>query len=365
MANAPRKSGTDGVGSGNGRTAARRATAPHPRALVRLVCAAILSCTLALCGCSSTGTADSSPSEQGTQTAGKRAQAAPLPGAPAQADAKTLADQAFEEEPDGFEVATADAPAAIIENDGDPSFTEGDAAYPESNLGYESYSLLDSLGRCGAATACLGPETMPADGEERESSSEGKPTGWNQAFYDNVDGEALWNRCHLIAWSLAGENANEQNLVTGTRAMNTRAMLPYEEDVADYIDRTGNHVLYRATPVFEERELVCRGVLLEAESLEDDGSGISFSVSCINVQPGIAIDYETGESHEADQAQQASAASSDGQARGYVLNTSSKRFHLPDCPSADDMKPANRQDATETRSELIAQGYQPCGNCQP
>lgn len=330
------------------------------RALARLVCAALLACALAFAGCS---TPDAAP--QPAQTAEQQTQAAPLPDAPADADAETIAEQAFQKEPDGFEIVAPDVPTVVIENEGEPSFTEEDTAYAESNPGYESYSQLDELGRCGPATACLGPETMPADGEERESISQVKPTGWNQAFYDNVDGEALWNRCHLIAWSLACENANEQNLVTGTRSMNTEAMLPYEEDVADYIDGTGNHVLYRATPVFEERELVCRGVLLEAESLEDDGAGISFSVFCVNVQPGIAIDYATGASHRSQETVAQAAETSGEQSRDYVLNTSSKRIHLLECSSVDDIKPANRQDVTATRESLIEQGYEPCGRCQP
>ena len=195
------------------------------------------------------------------------------------------------------------------------SFTDEDTAYAESNLGFESYSELDALGRCGTATACLGPETMPADDEERESISEIKPSGWDQAFYDSIRDGALWNRCHLIAWSLSAENANERNLVTGTRSMNAESMLPYEEEVARYIDRTGNHVLYRATPVFEGQELVCRGILIEAESLEDDGRGVSFSVFCVNVQPGVAIDYDTGDSHVEQE-----EASEPAEAREYVLN---------------------------------------------
>lgn len=285
-----------------------------------------------------------------------------LPGSTPNVDVEAICAQTFEEQPDGFEVLAANAEAVVDENGGEPSFTEDDTAHAEDNPGFESYSALDALGRCGAATACLGPETMPAPGEERESISEIKPSGWDQAFYDGVENEALWNRCHLIAWSLSSENANERNLVTGTRSMNAEAMLPYEEEVASYIDRTGNHVLYRATPVFENRELVCRGILLEAESLEDGGRGVSFSVFCANVQPGVAIDYDTGASREE---RREDAPSQDAEAREYVLNTSSMRFHLPECDSVADMSPDNRAYVTESRDELIREGYEPCGSCQP
>lgn len=283
-----------------------------------------------------------------------------LPGSTPNIDVEAICAEAFAEEADGFEVLADGASAVMDENGGEPSFTDEDTAYAEDNPGFESYSKLDALGRCGAATACLGPETMPADGEERESISEIKPSGWDQAFYDSIRDGALWNRCHLIAWSLSAENANERNLVTGTRSMNAESMLPYEEEVARYIDRTGNHVLYRATPVFEDQELVCRGILLEAESLEDDGHGISFAVFCVNVQPGVAIDYDTGDSHE-----QKQEPSEPAEAREYVLNTSSMRFHTPECDSVADMAPSNRIYVTESRDELIADGYEPCGSCQP
>lgn len=286
---------------------------------------------------------------------------AALPGSTPNIDVEAICAQAFEEQPDGFEVLADGAAAVMDENGGEPSFTDEDTAYAESNLGFESYSELDALGRCGTATACLGPETMPADDEERESISEIKPSGWDQAFYDSIRDGALWNRCHLIAWSLSAENANERNLVTGTRSMNAESMLPYEEEVARYIDRTGNHVLYRATPVFEGKELVCRGILIEAESLEDDGRGVSFSVFCVNVQPGVAIGYDTGDSH----VEQEEEASEPAEAREYVLNASSMRFHLPECESVADMAPVNRVYVTESRDDLIREGYEPCGSCQP
>lgn len=160
---------------------------------------------------------------------------------------------------------------------------------------FEEYSELDSLGRCGAAYACLSKELMPT--EERGKIGMVKPTGWQTVKYpEQIEDLYLYNRCHLIAWCLTGENANEKNLITGTRYMNIQGMLPLEEKVAGYIDRTNNHVLYRVTPVFEGKNLVASGVLMEAYSIEDDGEGIEFCVYCFNVQPGIEIDYLTGES---------------------------------------------------------------------
>lgn len=160
---------------------------------------------------------------------------------------------------------------------------------------FEKYSELDSLGRCGVAYANISEETMP-DGERGQIGSI-KPSGWHTAKYpDIIEDLYLYNRCHLIAWCLSGENANEKNLITGTRYMNIKGMLPFEEKVAKYIDETGNHVLYRVTPIFEGRNLVASGVLLEAYSVEDRGTGIQFCVYCFNVQPGIEIDYVNGES---------------------------------------------------------------------
>ena len=179
--------------------------------------------------------------------------------------------------------------------DGVPSFTEEELERAQEGT-FEDYSELDSLGRCGAALACVGEETMPT--EERGDISDVYPTGWNQAEYDFVDGGVLYNRCHLVAFSLAGENDNELNLITGTRYLNVEGMLPFEEQILDYIEETGNHVLYRVTPVFEDDEPLARGVHLEAWSVEDDGEGVCFNVYCYNVQPGVTIDYATGESEK-------------------------------------------------------------------
>ena len=179
--------------------------------------------------------------------------------------------------------------------DGVPSFTEEELERAREGA-FEDYSELDSLGRCGAALACVGEETMPT--EERGDISDVYPTGWNQEEYDFVDGGVLYNRCHLIAFSLAGENDNELNLITGTRYLNVEGMLPFEERILDYIEETGNHVLYRVTPVFEDDEPLARGVHMEAWSVEDDGEGVCFNVYCYNVQPGVSIDYATGENEE-------------------------------------------------------------------
>lgn len=229
---------------------------------------------------------------------------------------------------------------------------------------FETYSTLDALGRCGPAYACIGQDLMPT--EDRESISSVRPTGWMQAEYSFVDGGSLYNRCHLIGFQLTGENANEENLITGTRYMNVEGMLPFENMVADYIKETGNHVLYRAAPIFEGENLVASGVVMEALSVEDEGEGVCFHVYVYNVQPGVEIDYATGESWETrDSASSALESQAEEQETDYVLNTSSKKFHRPDCSSVDSMSEKNRQEYHGTREELIAQGYEPCGSCNP
>ena len=164
-----------------------------------------------------------------------------------------------------------------------------------TDIAFEHYSPLDAYGRCGVCIASIGPELMPT--EERTSISSVKPTAWHSIKYDHIDGGSLYNRCHLIGFQLTGENANEYNLITGTRYMNTEGMLPFENMVADYIKETGNHVMYRATPIFEGNNLLASGVTLEGYSVEDNGEGISFYVYCYNVQPDIHIDYSNGESY--------------------------------------------------------------------
>lgn len=199
------------------------------------------------------------------------------------------------------EEVSFDISDGLPEYEGEPSVEiNGNMPYFQENdleLGsFEKYSKLDSLGRCGVAFANVSRELMPTD--ERQSISSVKPSGWHTASYPEVIKDRyLWNRCHLIAWCLAGENANRRNLITGTRYMNVEGMLPVEEEVLDYVRKTGNHVLYRVTPFFEGNNLVASGVLMEAYSVEDEGKGICKCVYCFNVQPGIIIDYETGESY--------------------------------------------------------------------
>ena len=180
--------------------------------------------------------------------------------------------------------------AYVVVNDNVPEFTEEDI----TSKAYEFYSELDSLNRCGYAMACVGRELMPT--EERGSIGQVKPSGWHTVKYDFVDGKYLYNRCHLIGFQLTGENANEKNLITGTRYMNVEGMLPFENMVADFVKETGEHVLYRVTPVFEDDDLVAKGVQMEALSVEDNGESISFNVFVYNKQPGVTIDYATGES---------------------------------------------------------------------
>ena len=184
--------------------------------------------------------------------------------------------------------------AYTVINNNIPYFTESDY----TTESYEYYSKLDSLGRCGVCMASIGRDLMPS--EEREPIGKVRPSGWHTIKYDNIDGNYLYNRCHLIGYQLTGENANTANLITGTRYLNVQGMLPFEDMTADYIKETGNHVLYRATPVFDGNNLVADGVLLEGYSVEDNGAGICFNVFCYNVQPGIEIDYATGDSSQTD-----------------------------------------------------------------
>lgn len=309
--------------------------------------------------------------------------------------------------------AAADPAAALVDQlppfSPDHPFVELDGNVPHFSddeksmaFGFEMYGDLDRLGRCTAAFAGIGPETLAWG--ERGAISDVVPSGWRSDVYDFVDGGALFNRCHLVAYVLSGESANERNLVTGTRWLNTQGMQPFESQIATYVDRTGNHVLYRVTPVFVGDELVCRGVRLEGWSVEDGGEGVCFDVFAYNCQPGVAIDYATGDNWadgsmaepaaspaEADAGWSlpagAAAASVAGIAAGegargssddpdggpapdpdaqeYVLNTNTHKFHYPWCASVEDMKEKNKRFTTETRDEIIAQGYAPCKRCNP
>ncbi len=256
----------------------------------------------------------------------------------------------------------------VVLNDNRPNFSESD----QTTTVFEKYSELDSLGRCGVAYANVCKDTMPT--ERRGDISSVHPSGWVQAQYDFVDGKALYNRCHLLGYQLTAENDNERNLITGTRYMNTEGMLPFENMVADYVKETDNHVLYRVTPIYDGDNLVASGVEMEAYSVEDEGEGICYHVYCYNNQPGVEIDYATGESRKTDgtktdRTKSESSTSSGGKAQTkgtkYVLNTSGKKFHLPSCSSVQQMKEENRKSFTGDRADLIAQGYEPCGKCKP
>lgn len=289
----------------------------------------------------------------------------------------------------------ADVPAYSGEpytavNNNEPYFTSDNL----TTEAFENYSELDALGRCGVAYANVCLETMPT--EKRGSISEVKPTGWHSVKYDNVDGKSLYNRCHLIGYQLTAENANQQNLITGTRYLNVDGMLPFENMVADYVKETDNHVLYRVTPIFTGDNLVADGVLMEGYSVEDEGDGICFCVYAYNVQPGITIDYATGDSWlssekgnsdsssggnsavsqsvadksgtqqaavQTESVKETSAPVSTG--TEYILNTNTKKFHYPSCSSVKQMKASNKKEYTGSRDDLIAQGYDPCKKCNP
>lgn len=326
-------------------------------------------------------------------------------------------------------------------NDNVPSFSKKDM----TTKAFEKYSELDDLGRCGTAYANVCRETMPT--EERGNIGMIKPSGWHTVKYDNVDGKYLYNRCHLIGYQLTAENANEKNLITGTRYLNIEGMLPFENMVADYIDETDNHVLYRVTPIFKGNNLLASGVQMEAYSVEDKGKGVSFNVYCYNVQPGIEINYSDGTSRLADGTiasitlnyskyaltvgqsktlvastspesaaknvtwyssnSKVATVSKNGKvtavkagtatitaktANGlkatckvtvkaksdttvanntssgnitYVLNTNTKKFHLPNCSSVKDMKDKNKKEVSCSRDEVIDMGYVPCKRCEP
>lgn len=244
-------------------------------------------------------------------------------------------------------------------NNNQPTFTNAEKQCTES---YESYSELDKLNRPGVAIACLGKDLMPTD--DRESIGQVKPAGWHTVKYpDTIPDRYLYNRCHLIGFQLAGENANEKNLITGTRYLNVEGMLPFENQVADYIKETGNHVMYRVTPQYQDDELLARNVIMEAWSVEDTGQGICFAVICPNIQPGIAINYATGESYEINQ----SSAETDNNQKTItvILNTNSGKYHKPDCTSVKQMSDANKQELTKTIEELHQAGYTPCQSCHP
>lgn len=262
-------------------------------------------------------------------------------------------------------------------NGGDPFFKDSEI----TDESFESYSTPDTLGRCGVAFACIGIDLMPT--EERGDIANVTPTGWeyngvsNNNTYDFIEGDYVYNRCHLIGFQLAGENDNPNNLITGTRYMNIEGMLPFENMVDDYVEKTENHVMYRVTPIYEGVDLVARGVLMEALSVEDNGRGVKFCIFAYNVQPGVIIDYFTGINVASgeeipeisppvgDSANPDISGGENNELCDYILNKNSKKFHIPGKSCAEKISEENRLEYSGTREDLINSGYAPCGICKP
>ena len=279
-------------------------------------------------------------------------------------------------------------------NNNEPFFTKSDITTNE----FETYSDLDRLGRCGVAFANISNYTMPT--EERGKIGQVKPSGWHSIRYDNVDGKYLYNRCHLIGYQLAAENANKKNLITGTRYLNIVGMLDYENKVAEYVKTTNNHVLYRVTPIFYEQDLVSRGVLMEGYSVEDSGAGIKFNIFAYNIQPDININYATGDSclastgkpgmtidnmeveEENDDeslsdvtniviSESTSNPNMNGHDIGtyespvFVVNKRTKKYHTQDCKWAAKISEIDRDTIIGEPSYLERLGYVPCKTCKP
>ena len=281
-------------------------------------------------------------------------------------------------------------------NEGQPGFSADDAARGS----FLDFSELDFEGRCGTAAGLIGPETV--SNAERGDISQVHPSGWVQHRYSFVDHEMLYNRSHLIAHQLCGEDANERNLITGTRTMNAVGMTYYEDLVGNYVRRTNNHVLYRVTPLFAANDLVARGVQMEAESVEDGGQTIRFNVFVYNVEPGVKIDYVTGDNWESSEVPavktkgeatttrgtgtdaalsqyaaskgeagasgtsgDSSSSASTAEQQTYILNKRSHKFHRPECDSVQSMSPSNKEEFTGLRQTLIDEGYTPCRSCNP
>ena len=289
------------------------------------------------------------------------------------------------ETPSSFDVSSIPAYSGdpyVAVNNNSPYFIDSDL----TTTSFESYGDLDSLGRCTAAYASIGQDLMPT--EKRGDIGSVKPTGWHTVKYDGIDGNYLYNRCHLIGYQLTGENANTRNLITGTRYMNVERMEPFENMIADYIKENGNHVMYRVTPIFEGNNLLASGVLMEAKSVEDNGEGILFCVYCYNAQPGITIDYATGESsgpeftgsdsnagqtttntdtQQQGQVQQQATQvpqNSDTTSAAYIGNSNTMKFHKSSCSSVSQMSDTNKV-SFSSRDEAISAGYQPCKRCNP
>lgn len=270
---------------------------------------------------------------------------------------------------DPTEIPAYAGEAYIELNDNMPQFTADELAAQEDT---EVYGELDDLGRATSAFAVLCENTRPKPGSKRNTNMP-NPSGWVQAYYPEVGLNHLYERSHLIAYSLSDEAVNPCNLITGTEQLNQKVMSAFEQEIRDYLDEEDatpehdKHVLMRVTPDFRDDELVARGVRIEAFSVNDAGASICFNVYCYNVQPDIVIDYATGGSHLAETARTARASETNTQGieHAYVLNTNTKKFHYPDCRSATEMKAKNRKDVTASRESLIEQGYSPCSRCKP
>lgn len=257
-----------------------------------------------------------------------------------------------------------DGKAYVAVNNNEPFFTDSDM----TTTAFENYSDLDSLGRCGVAYANICKDIMPT--EERGKIGMIKPSGWHTVKYDVIKDRYLYNRCHLIGYQLAGENANPKNLITGTRYLNVEGMLPFENLVADYVNNTGNHVLYRVTPMFSGSNLVANGVLIEAKSVEDNGGGILFNVYCYNVQPGVGINYENGDSwldgttgsassgSDSSATENSAADSSNSETMVHITATG-KKYHRAGC------RTLKKSDTEVTLDEAKSMGLSPCGICNP
>lgn len=265
-----------------------------------------------------------------------------------------VAEESFDVEiPAGDEIPPYDGTACVPVHGNVPYFLPEEL----TDQSFERYSELDALGRCGTACASIGPDLMPT--EPREPIGAVRPSGWHTVRYNGVvDGAYLYNRCHLIGFRLTGENANPQNLITGTRYLNIKGMRGIEGRVADYVSGTGNHVLYRVTPVFRGENLVADGVLIEGWSVEDGGAGICLCVFAYNVQPGVEIDYATGESRLTPEGERALR-------REYILDEGERCFHLPDCPAALNIPKAARRSVTDSRTALEEEDCTPCARCLP
>ncbi len=262
----------------------------------------------------------------------------------------------FPTEFDLSEVSEYNGAAYAVVNHNTPYFDTSQC----TNVSFEYYSPLDAQGRCSVVYACIGKDLMPTEG--RGDIGMVKPSGWRISKYDFVDGKYLYNRCHLIGFQLSGENANTGNLITGTRYMNVQGMLPFENMIADYVRETNNHVMYRVTPIFEGKNLLAAGVLMEAWSVEDMGEGVCFNVFCYNVQPMVYIDYATGENRLVSDGD---ANETEEKELDYVLNTRSKKFHYPYCSSVQNMSENNKEEYHGSREELVQKGYTACGDCRP